>query len=580
MQPNSTVIITALALIAAVLTIWGASLLYRALDGDRVTLRSSTRSRWTNRVSRPLLTVSLLAILFGSLLSFAILYVVASIALDRSALVYAAVSVSIYSTSIIVLAWAWAGRRARGHLRRCPACSYDVSTIETQTCPECGFFARTPTMWQKPIKRRRGLVIGSLLAIFAIALIALPPIFKYNPRRIIPTGLMVSTARYLPDSYIGGSNELYYAGAPEGSLFARIQSGKLTAQQVEDLTELIETQLPEASDISEVLKWTTLASTLGMPRPIPFTRDQATRFLEIVLEPVPPLLSSSWGDLAPTVLWDGLLVIPPERAKADAKELALLARSTMDPSLSQLRWSIAFALDPESDALFDAFVSMVTSRLPPFDDSYRTSLFIQSLDHPIADRVCDAFWKEWLTEKNAAKAQIALETVTFIPRKPRSWPPELEEAIWKKTVDALYKDLKNTPDDFNSFYVNYSYPLEKRAFVQLLKASHEQTLVNHIQTDQLTPEDILVLQYGMPVRPTVLTVPMILGLLDHDDKQVRKAAAHAIMHRIAFIAMNPKQSEQINNLEPTALNQSLITELERVQETQKAWIRQQNASDD
>jgi hypothetical protein len=225
-------------------------------------------------------------------------------------------------------------------------------------------------------------------------------------------------------------------------------------------------------------------------------------------------------------------------------------------------------------------VSAVTGRLPPFDDSSRTALFIQSLDEPIAYRVCAAFWKEWLTGTNAAKAQIALSTVTFVPRMPRSWPPELEDAIWKKTVDALYKDLKNTPDDFNSFYVNYSYPLEKRAFVQLLKASHEQTLVNHIQTDQLTPEDILVLQYGMPVRPTVLTVPMILGLLDHDDKQVRKAAAHAIMHRIAFIAMNPKQSEQINNLAPTALNQSLITELERVQETQKAWIRQQNASDD
>jgi len=575
MPPNPIVILTALALIATVLSIWGASLLYRALDGDRVTLRSSVKGRWTNRISRMLLTVSLLSILFGSLLSFAILFFVASIAIDDSAFAYAAITVFFYTTSMIILAWSWAGRRARGRLRRCPACSYDVSTIDTQTCPECGFFAQTPTMWQKPIKRKRGLLIGSFLALIAVFLIVVPPVFNYNTKAAIPTALMLKAVKILPDSFIGSSTELYYYEVPRGSLLARMDANKLTIEQEISLTKLVEEELASASNIQAMLKWTAIASHLkdhAQPR---FSQDQAVQFVETLLGPAPNPLPATWGNVAPEIRWSGLDFIPDQQADQYAEDLADLAANTIDPTLSQLRWSVALSLARESDKPFETFANAVTSRRMPLDDRGLTAYFIKSLDKPVADRVSAVFWNMWLEDKNPAKAQIAIETMTSIPGLLRSWPKELESMIWRKTVDELFAQLSESAQAQDLEVLNTIHLPEKAVLTQMLTAGHYQKLASHIQADALTSEDIVILYFGQPIRPTTLTASMLTDLARTEDKLVRAAAINAIYHRIYFMISNPDDLARIKSLDHDDLSEPLFEILQRNEKAQEKSAKQE-----
>ncbi len=577
MQSYTIVIITALALIAAVLTIWGASLLYRALDGDRVTLRSSVKGRWTNRISKVLLTVSLLAILFGSLLSFAILLVVASIALDRSALAYAAITVSIYTTSIVILAWSWAGRRARGRLRRCPACSYDVSTIETQTCPECGFFAETPTMWQKPIKRKRGMLLGSLLALIAIVLIGVPPVFKYNTKAAIPTTLMLKAVKILPDSFIGASTDIYYSGAPHRSLFDRMNANELTIGQEVSLTELVEEELAKASDIRAMLKWTAIASRLKDPAEPPFSREQAVQFVETLLNSAPNPLPSSWGYIAPEIRWSGLEFIPDKQADQYAADLADLAANTRDPTLSQLRWSVALSLARDSDEPFETFADAVTSRRVPLDNRGLTIYFIESLDKPVADRVSAVFWNMWLEDENQTKAMIAVNTMTSVPGPPRSWPKELESEIWEKTIDALSARLLEAAQAQDLEVLGTIHLPEKAVLAQMLTAGRYQKLASHIQADTLTSEDIVILYFGRPIRPTTLTIPILANLTKHEDLLIRTAAVRALEIRIGLVFSGPDDFALIKSLvERNELNEPIFERLQFFQSLEQKQAKQTN----
>jgi hypothetical protein len=69
---------------------------------------------------------------------------------------------------LVISALAWRGD-ARENLRRCSACFYDMSRLDTLTCPECGKVHRSAYQLRQP-KRRKRLARNSLAAAAALAI--------------------------------------------------------------------------------------------------------------------------------------------------------------------------------------------------------------------------------------------------------------------------------------------------------------------------------------------------------------------------------------------------------------------------
>ena len=117
----------AIAVIVALellLILWGASLLYRGLDGDRITLKRPVKGRWTNPTNLLLVFAGLAVLLVGAALGLMIVLAATDDASNTSFL-RSLVSVLVLTAAIVMISWAWAGRRAAGK-PRCPQCFSDV----------------------------------------------------------------------------------------------------------------------------------------------------------------------------------------------------------------------------------------------------------------------------------------------------------------------------------------------------------------------------------------------------------------------------------------------------------------------
>lgn len=89
---------------------------------------------------------------------------------------------------LVISALAWRGD-ARENLRRCSNCFYDMSTLDTLTCPECGKVHRSAYQLRQP-KRRKRLARASLAAAAALAITLLFQIRVADWTSFVPRPVM------------------------------------------------------------------------------------------------------------------------------------------------------------------------------------------------------------------------------------------------------------------------------------------------------------------------------------------------------------------------------------------------------
>ena len=81
------------------------------------------------------------------------------------------IHLGIACSGLLIIWLGWRGYRT-GATRWCPACRADLSTLETRTCPECGFSSPDEKDFHLPI-RRWGVLLSGLLIVAATSVLSI-----------------------------------------------------------------------------------------------------------------------------------------------------------------------------------------------------------------------------------------------------------------------------------------------------------------------------------------------------------------------------------------------------------------------
>ena len=506
--------------LAAVFTLWGGSLLYRALDGDRFTLQTKVEGRWVNRVSRGLLCLALLSIAIGSVLLFVTLAILGG----PDHLGWVIASAVIGSAAVIVLAWSWAGRRSAGK-PRCPGCGYDVSAVATDICPECGFVATTDQMWHKPRKRKRGLIAGTMLVLAAAALVAAPVLMRYNWKRLIPTAVLVAGAESLPDSLIvGEKNARFYRNGFAGTLAARAADGQLSNTQIQTLTQKTEQGIENAEEPDDLTRWLVLALVIPGTVEPKFAAEQSDRFIEkVLLSDSERTFYGAYRSRFDAVDWRTLA--PSSSAFDAALAQRLRARSSLsnDQDLNLIRLTLANELDADPEAVEAAFRGVLAANVNGVTDRWTAISFLRSLPPSQTQSLIQIVWQRWLDSDDESEQANILEIVNNVAFLPDALPAEVVAKIRIALRDRLAA-MFPLPDRAVELDKNW----ENRSMVSMLNKLLDDAMIEAVLDDaaagSLTPGDIAVLAFAehFPTHP--FPISTLVDLAQHQDPLVRAAA--------------------------------------------------------
>ena len=547
-----------LVALAGVFTLWGGSLLFRALDGDRFTLRGRTEGRWINRISRRLLCLALVSIALGGALGLAALVAATGV----RHLLWHAVSTGVATLAVVVLAWSWAGRRSAGR-RRCPRCGYDTSATPTDTCPECGFVAQTPGMWHKPRKRRRGLIMGAALALAAAALIAVPLTIGYGWRRLIPTNVMIAGLGVLPDSIAGGDPSLYYRGAPAGSLAWRVYSNQLSAEQVQTLQRKIESQIITATDAADLSRTLALAAQMPIRLEPRFTPETAQAFVERALLGADTQTSPSWISMAP-VDWNHLAAW--QGAPAQRASTRLVERASTSPAteVNIVRMIAAAELAPDPVDVLLGLVDAASLGRPTQNESVAAGAVIRAVCESRGQSIAINAAERWLTETDEPTRMQLLRILAMSRRGPANLPPDLRARVWNRLLQDLAARIPEVEDIAR---------LDSPVVVSIWLAVND--LMEQADVDALSAAlragvpgstDIALLACARFEETTSIDPSLLIGLMQDQDPRVRAAAIRSvtynwIAYKVAFATTGASYDafeKAALDLAPDPINADLI----------------------
>jgi hypothetical protein len=557
----SYVVLVCVGGLSALLTVWGGSLLYRALDGDRFTTKGRVRGRWVNRISKPILFLACLSIVLGGVATFIVLTILSG---PFGRVLWHIATTAIISLAVIVLAWSWAGRRSAGK-PRCPQCSYDVSTIPSMTCPECGFVAETANMWHKPRKRKRGLVAGTFLGLVAIGFIAMPYTIGYGWRKLIPTSVLVSTVTILPDTVFGVDDNLYWGGFTEGSLLARLDNGQLSNSQIDDLIQKAENGIVESRNTKDLIRWVALAQFLPKQLHPQFTPSTAAALIENALVPEPTQTSDYWDDFVNTVDWTGLQVLDEKRAEKWARELPALGSSETPSILYSIRFSVALALNHDTEFLTDSITRILDEQHGLELRLNDVATLLSSLPEKQKRVIISLLWKNWLESKGSGRRYAILQLLQYNPRTLDAVSPELKSLIVTELLEIQASELPERDQVLMMHESWWGYSKVGQMLDSLLSDEANNAVILAAEQDRLSLSDIAVIARFRRAGPTPpFPIPLLIGLTEHEDPLVRAAAALAIEHAIADHreAIRPYDT-QLMELESNPINEEFQSTLEQ-----------------
>lgn len=371
---------------------WGASVLYRALDGDRFLRKGRVEARWLNSVSKRLAALGLISILLGlALVATPIIHFRPN---GRPiGLVWAwAVSI-LFSLSPIAFAWVAAGKRAAGK-PRCPTCLYSVAGLNSDTCPECGFIASSDALWYKPHRRKRGLLIASIIPIAALAIGLAPFSSMLRWQAAIPTSLLISRFPSLPAHL-------------QQELLDRAANGSISASQYESLGRIFETQIINASSPDSMIAafdasiWARLAFDIRFSDPAAFEAWTRSNLLQPATTPF------TWADSR----WADRLKLKIPHLPADARSslaLDLLRFETATPDgATHIRSNLIARLVADLD---DIDETLIDTLLPLFRNESLASFTPGAVPphHLLAVELAShrpnslpaALWQRWFDTKD------------------------------------------------------------------------------------------------------------------------------------------------------------------------------------
>ncbi len=542
------VVVFGFAVLAGVLTLWGGSVLYRALDGDRLTVRSRVRGRWTNSINWWLLGLALGVIGIGAIVGFA------TQSLGCSAPIrWAAASSVLAALGTVVLAWSWAGRRAAGK-PRCPRCLYDVSAVKTDRCPECGFVASEEVHWYRPRKRRRGIVLGVAVLTLALAAAVLPLADGLPWRRLIPTSAMIRLVGILPDAVIG-VNERSYGAPVHGTLVERTAIGALSPGEVERLKKRVEAGIREARSLHELERWLVLGEALPVLLNPNFDEIQARQFVESLLLDDAPL-NVPYSALV-HVDWSGLSVMGPEEGDRLADELVQKAKTSSNALMNNYRWLVATELASDPTRIAKQLVTRIAGdATASVDNSYAHLLWALRNRRP--DLVAPQLWDAWLKTPNGKERQRLESLLDHAPLQPGQLDAASEERVWERLLEQTVRWVP-IPEDAATLVRRLGSAPSLNAF---LTPARMKPLLEHAAAGRLDAADIALLTLTDPPPGSGVPPEVLLDLAHNSDPLVRAAAVSALRRQMLFDPLSVREHEDaILLLEVDEITEPLIEDV-------------------
>lgn len=119
--------------------------------------------------------------------------------------------------------WSYRGDRPRGR-RRCPECWYDMSASELM-CPECGHDAKVVKRLYRPRRRMRGVVGGLLLLVASYGIWVTPRVLKGGVMGAVPSWVLIAGVEWWPRPMIARGPRP--PAGEDWTLLGRWRNGKL-----------------------------------------------------------------------------------------------------------------------------------------------------------------------------------------------------------------------------------------------------------------------------------------------------------------------------------------------------------------
>lgn len=160
--------------------------------------------------------------------------------------------------TVSLLVWAVRGDRSRGR-RRCRRCWYDMTGSTGLRCPECGHAHGHARNLYRP-RRRWRLAIGSTAGLVVAAALAEWPRYQQGgATALVPTTVLIAGLGWLPDSLITENS----AGADEWTLRWRARHNRIWGWQAAWLKARVGSIIVNGGDIRSISRATRFVECRG-----------------------------------------------------------------------------------------------------------------------------------------------------------------------------------------------------------------------------------------------------------------------------------------------------------------------------
>ncbi|MBX3324162.1 MAG: hypothetical protein KF757_14380 [Phycisphaeraceae bacterium] len=587
--------------ILLILLVWGASVLYRGLDGDRFLVRGRVEGRWVNPVNWRLIILGA-----GSIgLGWFIVGVGTFAARPETGPAWFVWSLALSGALALTpaaFAWAWVGRRAAGK-PRCPKCLYNVAGIKDLTCPECGFAAQTEAFWFKPRKRKRGFVFAALMPLAAAVLIALPFVDRVPWRAAIPTGVLIGRVESLSDTMLGLDYDGYSSRFTprQGSLLDRLMKGTLSLDELDALGLRIEELATRTRDPRQLLRLLTISTSAGIHVTIAPDEGDFAAWVAGALEPDAGehlyWFSQNWHHLIS-------IKVPPalpraERADMIERLLAAMAVGQVDYLHNMVRTLTACVLAGDDQGLLDAIVEAMgeglTANLFDGQDVNRVSrltVLPRVMAHAQPERAPERAWARWFEAADADEravwsAAIVWFSVTLGESNPwsgvqqsaseRARAVPLTPAQRKDALDRVLADIASHPQllaEAGSWQSRSVEALRNLAFVLLAHSDAEALLLEALAQPAAIDRAVALATLEGSTRTPLFRLETLLELAHHEHPPLRAAAVWSLRQELEWSDSNRDlYAEQVLALPKYPENVALIALM-------RYWMGQEVPDDD
>jgi hypothetical protein len=567
--------------IMLILLIWGASVLYRGLDGDRFLLSGRVRGRWTNPVNFRLCALGLAAITLGWA-PLAWITFNAAPGIGPAWMMWSLVLSLTIALTPAAFAWAWVGRRAAGR-PRCPRCLYNVAGLVGMTCPECGFVAESDAFWHKPRKRMRGFVFAALVPFAALVLLAFPFADVVPWRTIVPTRVLIARLDTLDDGSLGLSpmflgNFTILSEYPAGSLIDRRFNNRLSQAELDAIRQRLEDILSTSRDPDQFLRLIAAATQLTDGITVAPPAGELAAWIDAAI--VPSAQRAVWGY---PYGWLARIefILPADVPTAERQALITrLIDARVEPFSSHLshmmRGAVIAALARDDDdaqtmliaSLFDLHAAWL-ARANDQDRNPRFLLPAFSMMAVDPSLLADPIWAGWFAAETPADRAVWTSMLTDVLAA-RAWAPydisgdpltRLERAAMplsptqvEDVASTVLADLDAHPETRRGPFVDVppEVAVGRQFLIVLLQDGAAEALLVRWADDDAHAIDagrlaILIDGTGASAFPP----DTLAALLDHRNPAVRTGAATGLLWALERPnAHLPAYADQILALPP------------------------------